>query len=349
MIWIRAISIIIVAEVVLTALSIFVFRSLWKRDSFFRSFAQNLVLACLTVLFTLTAIEIGLKLFLVQSDGINFTLASKSWFERYWRPINSMGFRDYEWTPEKLGNRVRVAVVGDSFVAGGGVANIEDRFSNQLGKRLGDDYAVMTVAQNGWNTQSEIDGLQAYPYRPDVVIFSYYINDIEDDGVRNGYSKPADLLIYPPDWLRPLVDHSYAFNFAYWRLFRWRAFADPIQRKEIQTYHNYLRAMYQDSKVWEAHQKKLRQVYDLAQANHFRLIVVAFPDMLRINQTRDLSGKAVSFFRELQVPVVDVAVLIDTQHPRSTIANSVDTHPSVEVHTLVANALYPLVIEYQKK
>ena len=343
------IILIIAAQVALAVLVAFAFRSLWKRNSLARSLAQNLVLAFLTVLFTLTVVEIGLKLFLVQSDGINFTLASKSWYERYWRPINSLGYRDYEWTIEKIGNRVRVIVVGDSFVAGGGVANIDDRFSNQLGKKLGDDYVVMTVAQNGWNTPQEIDALQVNPYRPDIVIFSHYLNDIEDVGAKYGYSRPANLLIYPPDWLRPLVDHSYAINFVYWRLFRWRAFENPIHRQEIQTYQDYLRVLFEDPRVWAAHQEELFRVCSLAQTDHFKLIVVAFPDMLRVDQTRDLSGKVASFFREHQVPVVDVAALIDSQRPRSTIANSVDTHPSIQVHALVADALYPMVLESKIK
>ena len=63
----------------------------------------------------------------------------------------------------------------------------------------------------------------------------------------------------------------------------------------------------------------------------------------------DLSGKVASFFREHQVPVVDVAALIDSQRPRSTIANSVDTHPSIQVHALVADALYPMVLESKIK
>ena len=92
-----------------------------------------------------------------HSDGC------RSCFERYWQPINSLGYRDYEWTPEKVGNRKRIVVVGDSFVAGGGVEKIEDRFSNQLGEKLGDDYVVMTVARNGWNTRQEIEGVLAYP------------------------------------------------------------------------------------------------------------------------------------------------------------------------------------------
>jgi len=340
-----AICLIIVAQVGLAAIAIPVFRSVWKGDSFLRRLAQNMLLAFFALLFTLTVVEVACKLLFVQSDGINFTLASRSWFERYWQPINSLGYRDYEWTPEKVGNRKRIVVVGDSFVAGGGVEKIEDRFSNQLGEKLGDDYVVMTVARNGWNTRQEIEGVLAYPYQPDIVIFSYYINDIEGVAGRMGISRPPGLLIYPPDWLRPLVDNSYALNFAYWRLFRWHAFADPNQRTDIQTYQNHLRALYKDPEVWAAHQEELQEVCNLTQTQQLQLVVVVFPDMLKLEETRDLSGRVVDFFQTRGVAIVDVAAVIDAEQPKRLIANSVDTHPSVEVHTLVADALYAVITE----
>ena len=88
-----AICLIIVAQVGLAAIAIPVFRSVWKGDSFLRRLAQNMLLAFFALLFTLTVVEVACKFLFVQSDGINFTLASRSWFERYWQPINSLGYR----------------------------------------------------------------------------------------------------------------------------------------------------------------------------------------------------------------------------------------------------------------
>lgn len=347
MTYMLAICLIILVELGLASLAVFVFHSVWTGDSFCRRFTQNVLLALLALLFTLTATEIAFKLFFIQSDGINFTLASRNWFERYWRPINSLGYRDDEWTPEKIGSRRRIVVIGDSFVAGGGIKRVEDRFSNQLGERLDDDYAVMTVAQNGWNTRQEIDGLLAYPYLPDIVVFSYCLNDIEGVASAMGFSRPANLLTYPPDWLRPLVDNSYALNFVYWRLFRWRAFTDPNQRAETQSYQDHLRALYENPEVWTAHQNELHEVYNLAQTHRFQLIVVVFPDMLRAEKTHDLSGNVVHFFQDLGIPVVDVTALLAAEQPKRLVVNSVDSHPSVEVHTLVANALSAVIRELE--
>ncbi|RME98170.1 MAG: SGNH/GDSL hydrolase family protein, partial [Chloroflexi bacterium] len=120
-----------------------------------RRWLENGLLALLAVFFTLMALELGFKLFFAQSDGFRYTLASKNWYARYWQE-NSLGYRDREWTPQDVAGKTKVMVVGDSFVAGSGIANPEDRFSNQLGRLLGDEYVVFNVSSPGWDTADEI-------------------------------------------------------------------------------------------------------------------------------------------------------------------------------------------------
>ena len=164
------------------------------------------------------ALELGFKLFFAQSDGFRYTLASQNWYNRYWQE-NSLGYRDQEWTSQKLAGKTNVMVVGDSFVAGTGIANPDDRFANQLGQLLGDDFAVTVVASPGWDTRDEIEAIVEYPYPPDVLILSYFINDIEGTAYAGGAQRPQ-IRQDPPPWLKPLIDHSHAFNFLYWRLVR---------------------------------------------------------------------------------------------------------------------------------
>lgn len=297
----------------------------------------------------LTVMEIGFKLFYVQSDGINFTLSSQAWVEKYWHPINSLGYRDFEWTEENLVGRIRVAVVGDSFVTGYGINYVEDRFANRLGQRLGDDYAVMVIARNGWSTGQELNALKKHPFPPDIVVLSYYLNDILPDGYSHGYSPPEDLLIYPPNWARPLVDNSYLANFVYWRAFRWRVFGNPLNRPEIQGYDAYRRAVYEDPAVWAAHRQRLWEFSDYVQSQGMAFYVVVFPDMLDVAGTRDLASMVAEEFRTMGVPVLEVADLVDEMPTNRRIVSKVDTHPSVEVHRIVADALYDLIFSESMK
>ena len=135
--------------------------------------ASNLVLSLMAVFLTFMAVEFYFKVFFAQSDSFRYTLASRNWYEWYWQE-NSLGYRDVEWTPEKLAGKTKVMVVGNSLAAGSGIANPEDRFSNQLSRLLGEDYAVLNVASPGWDTVDEVKAIINYPYRPDMLILSYY-------------------------------------------------------------------------------------------------------------------------------------------------------------------------------
>ena len=333
---------IILGQILLIALFFFIFYSTWKKDSLLRRTTQNLLLLIFSITLLLTSLELGFKYFFIQSDGINFTLASINWYEKYWHPMNSLGYRDEEWTNNRVKGKKSIAVVGDSFVAGGGIEQVKNRFSNQLSQFLGDEYVVFNIARNGWGTQQELEGLQTYPYKPDVVIFSYYLNDIEPIAQKFNIPRPENLLIYPPTWLKPLVSNSYLFNFIYWRLFRWQAFADPNQRTEIQTYQAYLRDLYLNQQIWDAHVEELKAIYTYTQNKNQTLIVVVFPDMLKVAETGVLTAKVIDLFNTLNIPVIDVGALIKANPSTPLIVNSVDSHPSVEVNTLVAEALIDL-------
>ena len=56
-----------------------------------------------------------------------------------------------------------VFVVGDSFVAGMGMADPARRFPDVLQKLLGEPWVVVKIAMNGWNTVNELGAIGNYP------------------------------------------------------------------------------------------------------------------------------------------------------------------------------------------
>jgi hypothetical protein len=73
-----------------------VFRRVWTRKSSLRSILINLSLLAFTILYSGLILEFVFYKFFVRSDGFAFTLASARWFQEYWHPINSYGYRDVE-------------------------------------------------------------------------------------------------------------------------------------------------------------------------------------------------------------------------------------------------------------
>lgn len=297
---------------------------------------QNISLALLTLFLTLMALELFFKLAFAQSDGFRYTLASKNWYARYWQE-NSLGYRDREWTPQDLAGKTKVMVVGDSFAAGSGIANPDDRFANQLGRLLGDDYAVMVVASPGWDTIDEIKAIVDYPYRPDILVLSYYINDIEGTAYERGAHRPQ-IHTDPPAWLQPLVSNSYAFNFLYWRLVR----LGPQEWARIY-WEEWLKKISADPDIRWQHQQELLTIINAAASEQVPLFVVVFPNLAAMEESREMTQPVIDLFRTHNVPVLDVGQLLAGRAPADITVNGVDAHPNEAVHREVAEALYQMI------
>lgn len=91
---------------------------------------------------------------------------------------NSLGFRERE-IPPKSPDRYRIAVVGDSFTWGQGIA-ADERFSNLIAASLGPGYEVLNYGRPGNNMQEHLGALdQVLPAKPDFILLQLYINDFE--------------------------------------------------------------------------------------------------------------------------------------------------------------------------
>jgi lysophospholipase L1-like esterase len=91
---------------------------------------------------------------------------------------NSLGFRERE-IPPKSPDRYRIAIVGDSFTWGQGIA-ADERFSNLIGISLGPGYEVLNYGRPGNNMPEHLGALdQVLPGRPDFILLQLYINDFE--------------------------------------------------------------------------------------------------------------------------------------------------------------------------
>jgi hypothetical protein len=307
-----------------------------KQPTKIQSLFENISLSLLVIFLTLMALEFYFKVFFAQSDGFRYTLASKNWYERYWQE-NSLGYRDVEWTPEQLSGKIKVMVVGDSFAAGSGIANPEDRFADQLGRLLGDDYAILNVASPGWDTIDEVQAILEYPYRPDILIISYYINDIEGIAYESGAQRPQ-IRRDPPAWLLPLVQNSHALNFIYWRLVR----LGPQEWAGVY-WNDWLKKISTDPEIRWRHRQELLTIIEGAASEQIPLLVVVFPNLTAIQESQRISQPVIDLFQEHNIPVLDVGVFLAGRDSAEITVNAVDAHPNETVHLEVAEHLYQMI------
>jgi hypothetical protein len=302
-----------------------------------RPLLENLTLAALALFITLMGLEFYLKLFFAQPDAHN-TLARRNWYARYYQnAYNSLHYRDVEWTEAMIAGKIKVMVVGDSFVEGLGVEYPEDRFSNRLGQMLGPQYTVFNLGDSGTDTKKQIEAIINFPYKPDILIWSYVVNDIEGAAGPLWLLKPPDHHI--PPLLYPLVENSHLSNFVYWRLYR------IFQTNTYDYVWDWYLTVYNDPEAWWRHQQELLSIYHGAQAEQIPLIVVVFPGLTALDESEPVTSRVIALFKERDIPVLDVAELVKDIPVDDRIASPVDPHPSELTHELVAEELYRMFIE----
>ena len=252
-------------------LAVVLYSRIWLRPSRLRSLSIRLCISAFGILIPFLGLELYAFHFLAQSDSFGFTLASRRWSELYWNPINSMGFRDVEHHPDAMGARKVLLLLGDSLVAGMGTSDYRKRFANVLQSRLGEEWEVVILARNGWDTNDELNALKSSPFKPSSIALSYYINDIEGAAHKRGVDRPT-LIQSPAPWVGLFVNHSYVLNFLYWRVYRFRN-ASELGR----IYTDYVTRCYSDEAIWKTHEEELKEIADFAERQTAPLHVLVIP------------------------------------------------------------------------
>lgn len=263
-----------------------------------------------------------------RSHAVGYTLASRLWFARHWNPPgNAQGFRDVEHAED---GRPHLFVLGDSFVAGVGIADVSERFSDRLRERVGERYQVHNLGYNGADTRYELELLQSYPFKPALLVLSYYINDISNAAGALGHSvppfRPYANLPWPIAWV---VARSYLLDFLYWLR----------PQSDLASEARFLERCFTWPEVVAQHQADLQKIVDWARAHDCALIAVVFPSLPQLESSGPWIAPALATFAQNGVPIVDVAPLVRELAADERVVNANDSHPSSRVHALVAEAL----------
>jgi hypothetical protein len=305
-----------------------------------RNYAINVSVFSFTLLFLLLCVEIFSATFIIHSDSFSFTLANQRWFEKYWHPLNRLGYRDTDYSPEELKNQQIVFVVGDSFIAGQGIQNYQDRFSNLLQTKLGDGWKVLNIAQVGWSTTEEVQAILSHPQKPAIIILSYFIDDIRAAANRSQTQNKFSFteLVQPPlatfAWL---IQHSYFLNFFYWEWYRYH------NRSPEDIYWQRLRYFYDEGDAWRIHQEELQTLVDYTRNHQILLLPILFPNLISINLSEPILSKISNFFQTLGISAMDLTPHFANRPPMELVVSRVDAHPNERVNAQVAEILFKTI------
>lgn len=302
----------------------------WKTIGYL---APRFLLMCFSLLFLAGLGELYFRHAYAES-GWGFTLAYQNWEDRYWE-TNSLGFRDREWKPEDWAGKQTIMVMGDSFSAGWGIKNPEDRYPNVLADFLGEDYAVVLVARPGGTPPRELEWAKSHPLQnPNVIIYQYYLNDIDDAALSiNDYWQAR--FPRPPHWID---QESHLANFLYWRL---APLVYSVNAADGQSYWEWNYATYQNHVIFEIHRQELQAVMDFAEERGSRLIVVIFPNQQDpVGSIRYVDAVATVFQEQGYTEILKLFDEAAAWQAEDAMVSARDAHPSVAYHHRVAQLLY---------
>jgi hypothetical protein len=278
---------------------------------------------------------------------------------------DSDGLRDPERTLAKVPGRLRVMVLGDSFVWGYRV-EAEDRFTNVLEKKL-PDAEIINFGCSGYGQDQEYLLLQReFPrYRPDLVVVAVHVaSDLENDSYsfQYGYHKPYFELKRGRLVLRnvPVPRDSLGTRVNKWMTGRsalWNLLADRVVGGES------LRARFVrrlDELGGDTGAKVVRvrtpraimacrlaiAIRDFVASRHARLLFMLIPNVevthQRIETVPEYDGLRVCLHAS-GAPVLDLEPVFHRYlagSPGAAVTLKGDRHWSKEGHEVVANALY---------
>lgn len=304
----------------------------WKEKPRLKNVVTNTTLTIFAFSSVLLAAEVYF-FFNIESDGFGFTLANARWTHLYWHPINSLGFRDDERSGQDIEGKRLILALGDSFTAGAGIRDYQDRFSNRLEAKLGEGWAVANVAQCGWDTPDEFAALKAYPDKPEIVILQYLINDIRHAAQKYGVD-PAMRPPLPPAPMQFLLERSFLFNTIYWRLHR--RFRHQFSQD---SFWDRLQACYEDEEIWNDHSKALDEILEYLSENGSHIIVVLFPFLPKVEISTSAVEKVARHFEARGVDVINVEHVVAGRSPETLVCNPFDGHPNESLHEEVATLI----------
>jgi hypothetical protein len=141
------------------------------------------------------AVAAGEAVTRVALGGITTTTDNRSYFAMKWKReqvrLNSLGFREREFTAARQPGGYRIAVIGDSFAFGQGISESE-RMSNLLEaelRRHRDGVEVLNFSAAGMNSDDELALMRKVlaTATPDFVLLQWYVNDVE---IRSSSASP---------------------------------------------------------------------------------------------------------------------------------------------------------------
>ena len=318
----------------------FIYLRPWRWTRKIAKWAARLALSLWITGLLLLALETGFALSYDTTDSFGLAKTSQRWYVRHVER-NNMGFRDRkDFSTRRPSGVKRVLVIGDSFTFGHGVANIADRFTDQLEKRslseFGKRVEWYNCSEPGLSTKGQLEQLQRFQSMGiefDSVLLVYNLNDVEDLFEDSKIIIGTIILDHQPQNI--LCREAYLPNFLYYRSTYWR-------RPDVTNYFHWLPDAY-SGPTWTIQQSQWDQLRALCREADCSLEVVVFPFLHNLKDNgnfKDIHAAIKGYWTEHQVPFLDLLPVMTDHADESLVVNKFDAHPNERAHQLAFEAIW---------
>lgn len=283
-------------------------------------------------LLAIIVVEVSLK-FISISSGSGTGDAAHRWMVENWKPINQLGYRDFDITIAR--DKKQVIFLGDSFTAGHGV-KFNETYYFQTSNADTQGFQYLNLGQPGASTKKERENLATfygkYQAKPSIVIHQYFGNDVED------YVDMAPIKSFQlaPRPLPQLRNASQIVN-----LIENYAYIKKINN----LYLGALYGAYADESKINLHLADINQLHNDIRKSGAKVYFLLFPflndDVLMEKSKNYINVVSIDFMKKCKAGdvLINATPLALELKPEGRVVNAMDAHPSPELHTLVAKVL----------
>lgn len=246
---------------------------------------------------------------------------------------NRFGMRDRERELVAAPGTLRIAVLGDSFTFGFGVA-AHEAYPAQLERCLneraapGQSVEVLNFGVGGYSTRDEAVALaeKVAPFSPQRILVGYVLNDPEIDPI-----QPLHAYFTPP---------------ALWQRFHLgRLVAQAANRRAIARYGggNYTRYLHAEPRKWGSVLAGFDRMKTLGEERGFEVTVAIFPlippERWESYPYREIHAQVGKAAEARGFGLVDLLPALSVAKPESIWVSPEDRHPNAHGHALAARAI----------
>ena len=328
------------------------FTGLITRDLFkiiSKNYLKNTILVFTSVFIILLLIESAF-MFISYPFGSGEAYAGKLFNYKYWNTINKEGFRDKEYKK----NEKTILFLGDSFTAGWGIKNVENRFSEVTLKNIerNKEYTFYNLGQYGADSKIEYENLKRIvnKYNPNskYLILQVLYNDI--DPYLPIPNKACDKLNHAPKnkTLETLVAGSYLINLLNNFYPLNLNINTNIKLAKTCSYEERLRIGYNDSSYYNKMFRYHDSIISFCKTKEIKPIVVYFPLMedLNFDKKNNIDRRFASYFNKNKIDFINMKKYINHLSRDQRQASKMDAHASEIVHEIAGKIIANKINNY---